>query len=252
MPIHLKLDSGMNRLGFVQSEISDLIAILKTQPEIYVKSILSHLSVSDIKEEEVFTTGQIDGFISMFTKIEKQLGYPIDKHIANSAAILNYPNSHFDMVRVGIGLFGLIDNNEDLLNVLAFKTQISQIKHLKKGDSLGYGRSFIAEGDKTIGIIPVGYADGLSRKLSNGQWAVVLGGKKAPIIGTICMDMCMIDITELNVSIGDTVDIFGEENSISSMATILETIPYEIISSISSRVHRIYLESSKVLSSFTC
>jgi alanine racemase len=252
IPIHLKLDTGMNRLGFVSDEISDLIAVLKTQPEIYVKSVFSHLAVSDDPAEKSFTLSQIDCFRIMSTEIEKGLGYSFDAHIANSAAILNYPNSHFDMVRVGIGLFGLIDNNVDLVNVLAFKTQISQIKKLKKGDSLGYGRSFVAEGDKTIGIIPVGYADGLSRRLSNGQWAVIVGGVKAPIIGTICMDMCMIDISSLDAKVGDVVEIFGAENSITAMADILETIPYEIISSISTRVHRIYLESSKVLSSFTC
>ena len=203
----------MNRLGFVADEISDLVAVLKTQPEVYVKSVFSHLAVSDDSNEESFTMGQIECFQKMFAKIEKRLGYSFDKHIANSAAILNYPNSQFDMVRVGIGLFGLIDNNEDLVNVLAFKTQISQIKKLKKGDSLGYGRSFIAEGDKTIGIIPVGYADGLSRKLSNGQWSVIVGGKEAPIIGTICMDMCMIDISSMETSVGDVVEIFGAEKS---------------------------------------
>ena len=147
------------------------------------------------------------------------------------------------MVRLGIGLFGLVDKkNKELENVLSLSTQISQIKTVKAGESVGYGRTYIATHDHRIGIIPVGYADGLRRGLSQGNWQVIINGKKAPIVGNICTDMCMINLEGINAKTGDDVLIFGDDNSIFDMATNLKTIPYEIIGGISSRVHRVYID----------
>lgn len=242
-PIHLKLESGLNRLGFTKSDLNELISILKTQPEVFIKSAFSHFSVADTKGEEAFTNQQIEDFEEVTSSLLKQLNYSFDRHISNSAATLNYPKSHFEMIRLGIGLYGLLKEHKLALeNVLSFHTQISQIKELKAGDSVGYGRSFIADAKKRIAIVPVGYADGLNRKLGHGNWSFIVNGKKVKSVGTICMDMCTIDITEVEAKVGDSVQIFGIENSIFEMADCLETIPYEIISGISSRVHRVYLD----------
>jgi alanine racemase len=241
-PIHLKLDTGMNRLGFVQEDLNELIAHLNAQPEVFVKSVFSHLAAADDPTEEKFTQEQITTFKEFSTHLKTNLGYSFIEHIANSAATLNYPNSHFDMVRLGIGMFGLVDSSADSLeDVLTFGTQVSQIKKISKGSSIGYGRSFIAETNMKIAIIPVGYADGLRRELSQGKWSLIINGQRAPIVGNICMDMCMVDVSNLKCRVGDDVQIFGKQNSIVSMAKLLHTIPYEIISSISNRVHRVYL-----------
>ncbi|MCG8574019.1 MAG: alanine racemase [Flavobacteriales bacterium] len=242
-PIHIKLNTGMNRLGFNEDELAELISVLQTQPEVYVKSIFSHLSSADDTRESEFTFGQIRKFEIMSGMIKDQLGYPVIRHIANSAATLNYRQSHFDMIRMGIGLFGLVDaKNKSLENALSLKSRISQINLVKQGESVGYGRSFIAEEDMTIGVVPIGYADGLRRELSKGVWSVIINGKNAPIVGNICMDMCMVDLSRIDAKRGDDVLVFGKENSIYEMAQLLNTIPYEIISSISSRVFRIYLD----------
>jgi len=241
-PIHLKLDTGMNRLGFVKDDLNELIAHLNAQPEVFVKSIFSHLSVADDLSETVFTEQQIDIFKNHSNYLKASLGYSYLEHIANSAGTLNYPSSHFDMVRLGIGMHGLIyAYNEELEEVMSFETQISQVKQISQGDSVGYGRTFVSKGSMEIAIIPVGYADGLRRELSQGKWSFIIKGQQAPIIGNICMDMCMVDVSDLNCQAGDSVQIFGKHNSVIEMAKILHTIPYEIISSISSRVHRVYL-----------
>jgi alanine racemase len=241
--IHLKLDTGMNRLGFVQNDLDELIDILLTQPEVHVKSVFSHLAVADDRNELEFTYGQIRLFEIMSGKLKEELGYSFDRHLANSAAALNFSHSHFDMIRLGIGLYGLMGAyKEELENVLTFTTQISQIKELQAGDSVGYGRTFIANSNTRIGIIPVGYADGLRRGLSRGNWSVIHNGKPLKIIGNICMDMCMIDLTGIDANVGDKIQIFGNENTIFEMAKNLYTIPYEIIAGISSRVHRVYLD----------
>lgn len=242
-PIHIKLDTGMNRLGFIQTDLGDLISTLSTQPEVHVKSAFSHLAVADDKNENEFTYSQIRLFEIMTGKLKDGIGYSFDRHLANSAAALNFSHSHFDMIRVGIGLYGLLSGYQsELENVLTFTTQISQIKNLKPGDSVGYGRTFVADKEMQIAIIPVGYADGLRRGLSRGNWSVIINGKSANVLGNICMDMCMIDLSGVKAQVGDKVQIFGEENSIFEMAKNLYTIPYEIISAISTRVHRVYLD----------
>lgn len=242
-PIHLKLDTGMNRLGFVETEINELIAQLNAQPEVYVKSVFSHLSVADNTLESEFTLNQIKNFKSITKRLRSGLGYSFLEHIANSAATINYSESHFDMVRLGIGMYGLLENfSNELEQALSFQTQISQLKFITKNESVGYGRVFKAKLDTTIAIIPVGYADGLRRELSQGKWAFLINGQSAPIIGNICMDMCMVDVTNIDCKSGDSVEIFGQKNNVFQMAKTLNTIPYEIISSISNRVHRVYLE----------
>jgi alanine racemase len=241
-PIHLKLDTGMNRLGFVKDDLNELIAHLKAQPEVFVKSVFSHLAVADDLSETKFTEQQISTFKNYSHHLKSNLGYSFLEHIANSAATLNYPDSHFDMVRLGIGMHGLIYAYKDELEeVMSFETQISQVKQISQGDSVGYGRTFVAEGTMEIATIPVGYADGLRRELSQGKWSFIVKGQRTPIIGNICMDMCMVDVSGLNCHAGDSVQIFGKHNSVTEMAKILQTIPYEIISSISNRVHRVYL-----------
>ncbi len=241
-PIHLKMDTGMNRLGFVQEDIQELIQLLNTQPEVFVKTSFSHLAASDDTNESNFTFGQIRTFEIMTGALRKGIGYDFKKHIANSSGTLNYPQAHFDMIRLGIGLYGLMaERRKDLENVLTLKSQISQIKYLKEGDTVGYGRKFVAQKEGEIGVIPVGYADGLRRTLSKGNWYFIINGQKAPVVGQICMDMCMVDLEGIEAKVGESVQIFGEGNSVFDMAQELYTIPYEIISSISTRVHRLYL-----------
>ena len=242
-PIHIKLETGMNRLGFKQNEITELIAFLKAQPEVYVKSVFSHLAVADDLNEQEFTHQQIAIFKTTVKALKNQLGYNFIKHIANSEATLNYTQSHFDMVRIGIGLYGLMNSQKNNLEqVISFDSQVSQISHLKKGESVGYGRAFVSDRDKIIAVIPIGYADGLRRQLSQGQWQLLINDNLVPIVGNICMDMCMVDVSNIKVKIGDNVQIFGPKNSVFEMSKTLNTIPYEIISSISSRVHRVYIE----------
>lgn len=243
-PIHIKLETGMNRLGFKSEQIGDLISVINTQPEVYIKSVFSHLSVADDSNEIEFTQGQLNAFKTLSEEIKKGVGYDFIRHIANSAGAYNYPEAHFDMVRLGIGLFGLLENNPQspLENVISLVSQVSQIKVIEPGESVGYGRTFKPDSTTQIGIVPVGYSDGLRRALGNRKWEVLIQGKKYPIVGNVCMDMCMVELGDDPVEPGDDVLIFGSENSIFDMSVLLETIPYEIISSISARVHRVYIE----------
>ena len=243
-PVHVKLDTGMNRLGFRAEELNELLGMLTTQPEVYVRSVFSHLSVADVSNEEEYTANQISTFNKLAAIISQELGYSFIKHLANSAGAYNYPTTHFDMVRLGIGLFGLMKDHKQLgfEDVLVLHSQISQLRTIKTGESVGYSRSYKADEDTTIGVIPVGYSDGLRRRLGNGNWAIKIGDKKYPIIGNICMDMCMVDLQNDPIKVGAEVELFGAENSVFQMSAILNTIPYEVISGISSRVQRIYLE----------
>ena len=242
-PVHIKLDTGMNRLGFLEDNLPELIDTLLTQPEVYVKTAFSHLAVADDPGEKEYSYNQIRKFSIMTGLMKDRLGYHFDLHLANSAGAVNFDRAEYDMIRVGIGIFGLMDrNNKELENVLSLTTQVSQIKTVQAGESVGYGRNYNATHDHPIGIIPVGYADGLRRGLSQGKWSVIIHGKKAPIIGNICMDMCMINLEGIPARVGDEVEVFGSENSVFEMAENLYTIPYEIIAGISSRVHRVYVE----------
>lgn len=243
-PIHIKLDTGMKRLGFHPSEVQQLMEILSAQPEVRVKSVYSHLADADnIKSD--FTTQQIDLFTMLSEQMEKALNYSFLKHLLNSEGIANFPTAQFDMVRLGIGLFGLSANKEfaqRLKPVIEWTSSISQMKWVQKGESIGYGQSFVAPKNMLIGTIPIGYADGFKRSLSNGKGCVYIQGVSCSVVGRVCMDMIMVDLGTLNVDAKTSVEIIGEHQSLSDFAKACDTIGYEILTSISPRVHRIYSE----------
>ena len=240
-PIHLKFDTGMNRLGFYESEIPELISLILSQPEIKVEGLFSHLASSENQDDDDFTLQQFSCFDKIFNAVQKQFSYPIIKHLLNTAGIERFPNQAYDMVRLGLGLYG-ISKKEGVKPIVSLTTKISQIKKLSKGASIGYGRKNKALKDTTIGIIPIGYADGYSRLFSNGVGKVFINGLSVPTIGNICMDMTIIDLSNTNANEGDQVEIFGSNIDITKMATDINTIPYEILTSISERVKKIYLE----------
>ncbi|MGM0407807.1 MAG: alanine racemase, partial [Bacteroidota bacterium] len=242
-PIHLKLDTGMHRLGFMEYEINQLIDELKEQNFIKVKSVFSHLAASDEDMHDFFTREQVQLFDTMSKKIVKALKYPVLMHIANSAGIERFPEAQLDMVRLGIGLYGISAvNQEQLATVSTLKSTVIQVKQVKQDETIGYSRNATAHKDMTIAIVPVGYADGLNRKLGNGRGKLFINGFLVPIVGNVCMDMCMVDITGCNVHEGDEVIVFGKEQSVIDLANTLETIPYEIFTSVSSRVKRVYYQ----------
>jgi len=250
VPIHLKIDTGMHRLGFDPSEADSLIKRLKKNPELRVQSVFSHLAASEDPAEDDFTRSQIGCLKSTADKIQTGLGYPFLVHILNSAGITRFPDAQMGMVRLGIGLYGVGFNEEEqrnLRNVSTLKTIISQIKQVKAGDTIGYNRKGVALEDRVIAILPIGYADGFSRRLGNGAGKVMINGFPAMTIGNISMDTCMVDITELFASPdslaiheGDEVIIFGDVYPIAQLARNLGTIPYEILTGISRRVKRVY------------
>jgi alanine racemase len=239
-PVHIKLDSGMNRLGFKKNEIDQLRTTIQSN-NIKIISIYSHLAASEDPNEKEFTINQISSFKHLSGSLIKSLNYTPLQHISNTSGIINYPEANFDMVRLGIGLYGFANLESEtakLKNVCNLKTKISQIHILEKGESVGYNRKFIAEKDSKIGIIPIGYADGLQRNLSNNIGSVYIKHRKIPIVGTVCMDMTMIDLTGIDCSEGDEVIIFNHQTHILEFAKKTSTISYEILTSISQRVER--------------
>ena len=244
-PIHLKLDTGMHRLGFEEKDITHLLEKLKQYKQLQVKSIFSHLVASDDKALDDFTQLQIALFDKLSKQIAQSLSYPVMRHICNSGGISRFPQAHFDMVRLGIGLYGVGINDAEqkqLLNVSSLKTTISQIKHLQAGDTVGYNRKGKITKPTTIATLPIGYADGLNRKLGNGTGQVYIHNKPAPIIGNVCMDMCMADITGINANEGDEVIVFNSAETLNNLANTLGTISYEVLTSVSARVKRVYLQ----------
>ncbi len=245
-PIHLKLDTGMHRLGFVESEVAELCDALAATPQIKVATIFSHLNCADMPEMDDYTRGQIARYDRMSGAIAASLPYPVIRHTANSAAIERFPEAQFDMCRLGLGLYGFGWRHDAALRPVAtLKTRIVQIKHLAAGECVGYGRKGELERESVTATIPVGYADGLNRRLGCGRWSMLVAGRRAPIVGRICMDSCMIDVTDIpEVKEGDEVLIFSPAagNDAEAMAEVLDTIPYEIMTSVSSRVKRIYLK----------
>jgi alanine racemase len=250
VPVHLKIDTGMHRLGFDFSEIDILIKRLKKNPELCVQSVFSHLAASEDPAEDDFTKKQIESLRVTAERIQTGLGYPFLVHILNSAGITRFPEAQMGMVRLGIGLYGVGFNEEEqrnLRNVSTLKTIISQIKRVKAGDTIGYNRKGVAQTDRVIAVIPIGYADGFNRRLGNGIGKVMIKGVAAKTIGNISMDTCMVDITKQvgspdapAISEGDEVIVFGEAYSINQLANDLGTIPYEILTGISRRVKRVY------------
>ena len=244
-PVHIKIDSGMHRLGFMTDELKELEDFLKDCPYVKVKSIYSHLAAADDPSCDEFTEGQVSLFKNNADRLSEAIGYRPMYHILNSAGIERFPQYQFDMVRLGIGIYGVsaIPGNE-LAPVASFKCKVLQVKTLAPSDgTIGYGRhGKIAPEGTTIATIPVGYADGVDRHLSCGKGRFSINGHRVPTIGNICMDMSMLDVTGLDVKVGDTVTIFGEDPTITELATVLGTIPYEILTSVPRRIERIIVK----------
>lgn len=244
-PVHLKIDTGMKRLGFETEDILRVCEILQAQPEIRIKSVYSHLSDADNRRDKRFSQHQIQKFHQATHLLSHHLNYHFDRHILNSEGIANYPDAQFDMVRLGIGMYGISSNpmvKSKLQPVLRWMSAVSQVKHLKKGESVGYNRTFIAEKETKIAIVPVGYADGFRRSLGNGKGGVYIHETFCPTVGRVCMDMIMVDVTKLHCKEGDRVEIIGKKQPIEKFAAQMDTIVYEVMTSISKRVHRVYLE----------
>jgi alanine racemase len=242
-PIHLKIDTGMHRLGFEEEQLSELIAILKSNETIQIKSILSHLATSDDLKHDAFAQSQIALFEQLSTQLITELKIKPIRHILNTSGISNYPDAQYDMVRLGIGLYGISNDEEEqkfLENVGTLKSVISQIRTIEAGESVGYGRRFMAEKTTKIATIPIGYADGIRRSWGNEVGYVVINGQEAKIVGSVCMDMLMVNVTEIDCKEGQSVIIFGENPTVNLMAKALNTIPYEILTGISQRVKRVF------------
>jgi alanine racemase len=243
--IHIELETGMNRLGFSKEEIPELLLRVKASSHLQIASVFSHLAASEDKAYDDFTKEQVKNFEAMSKTLCDAFDYKILRHILNSNGITRHTKAQFDMVRLGIGLYGIDSSHKvegKLMNVSSLKTTVSQIKHVKKGDTVGYGRVGKVSKDKTIATVGIGYADGLSRKLSNKVGRMLVGGKLVPIIGNVCMDMTMLDVTGVDVQEGDEVVVFGNNPTVEEIAEAAETIPYEILTGISSRVKRVYFQ----------
>ena len=243
-PVHLKVDTGMKRLGFdKQEEVKKVADYIRMRDTMYIRSVFSHLAVSDDPENDHFTQLQFGQFMEYCTIVTGLFEYKILRHILNSSGIERFPEMELDMVRLGIGLYGASPNiQNELRNVATLKTTISQIRTVEAGETIGYGRKGIAGHQMKIAVLPIGYADGLNRRLGNGVGKVLIGGVKVPVVGTICMDMCMVDITGITTSEGDRAIIFGEDLPLNEVAATLGTISYEILTSIGQRVKRVYFK----------
>jgi alanine racemase len=244
-PVHIKLDTGMRRLGFERKDIDELCNRLKSTSVLKIQSVFSHLAASDSALHDDFTNAQAKAFIEGCEKIQQITGYSFLRHIANTSAIHRHKNMQFDMIRLGIGLYGVdADQNiqQQLKNVTTLKTTISQIKKIKAGESVGYSRKGVATKDSVIATVRIGYADGYPRLLSNGVGKMKLHNSLVPVIGNVCMDMTMLDITGVDAQEGDEVIVFGANLPVSELAALAQSIPYEILTGISQRVKRVYFE----------
>lgn len=243
--IHIKLDTGMHRLGFDEQDLPSLTTLIKQYPKLKIRSIFSHLAAAEDPDEDEFTRSQIAKFEKMSRYLIDHFDYPILRHILNSAGISRFPESQYDMVRLGIGLYGFSSVPQDkkhLQNTVTLKTVVTQVKKIPANETIGYNRAYKTFQESQIAIIPIGYADGFPRELGNGIGKVFIAGHLAPIVGKICMDMCMVDITGLSVQEGDEVTIYGDINPIDKVAASIHRIPYELLTSISKRVQRIYIK----------
>ncbi len=240
-PIHLKFNTGLYRLGFSNLDIPKISKSLKNTNSIKVRSLLSHLAASEDLKEKNFTLNQIKNFTSVADEFYKIVGCKPMLHILNTSGVLNYPNAQFDMVRIGIGLFGFSNNEHtyNLKNSHNLKSIISQIHSLEKGTTVGYNRAFITEKNCKVATIPIGHADGLPRSLGNENGFVVINNEKAKIIGNVCMDMIMVNITDIKCNEGDEVIIFNNQKMIERIANASNTIVYEVLTNISRRVKKV-------------
>ena len=235
----------MHRLGFEENDTGELIKLIKANSRLYVQSILTHLAASDDHTQKEFSEQQIQAFTRISDAMIANLGYNVLRHVLNTAGITAFPHAQFDMVRLGIGLYGISPDEAEqphLENVSTMKSSISQIKLIKKGNTIGYGRSGKAKQEMKLATIPIGYADGLSRHLGNGRGHLMIEKKLVPVVGNVCMDMCMVDVSGLDVKEGDEVTVFGKERSINDLAIEMDTIPYEVLTGISKRVKRVYFQ----------
>ena len=241
-PVHLKLNTGMNRSGLDPEDLSALLKFFETKRKVIIRSMFSHLAGSDEARHDEYTLFQINRFIEMTKEVQARFDYPIIRHILNSAGIERFGQYAFDMVRLGIGLHGISAVGAPLWPVSSFKTYIAAVRQVKGDQTVGYGRKGVLGRDTRIAVIPVGYADGLDRHLSCGVGEVWIGGQRVPIVGNICMDACMVDITDTDAQVGDEVEIFGKHILVTELSDKLGTIPYEILTSVSHRVKRIYFK----------
>ena len=240
-PVHIKIDTGMHRLGFMPEDVEILTKRIRNLECLRIVSVFSHLAASDDPGLDDFTYHQVEVFLKAVKMIQDNVGYKFLRHILNSSGIARFPQYQFEMVRLGIGMYG-VGHFEGLDLKIAghFKTRISQIKLIRAGEPVGYGCADVSENDRVIAILPAGYADGLNRKLGNSKGSLFIKNSRVPIIGNVCMDMCMADITGLKAEEGDEAEIFGEKISINEIAEICQTIPYEILTSIPRRVKRVF------------
>ena len=243
-PVHIKLETGMNRLGFSSdADIRELAQIISMSKQLRVASVFSHLAGSDEEQHDAFTLSQTELFQKRASLITEKLDYKVLRHLLNSAGIERFAPFQFEMVRLGIGLYGVSAiQNKNIQTIGCLKTTVSQVKQIPAGETVGYGRRGKTERNSEIAVLPIGYADGYDRRLSNGVGRVFVRGQFAPIIGTICMDMCMVDVTGMNVQEGDEVEIIGDHVKLTDVARWIGTIPYEVLTSISQRVKRVYLQ----------
>lgn len=242
-PIHLKFNTGLNRLGLSECDIDSVLNTINNTASVKTVSILSHLAASEDLNEREFTLQQINCFKRIQSSISKRLDYKPTIHMCNTSGILNYPEAHFDMVRSGIGLFGYGNDSrykEDLIPIATLKTSISQIHTIHKGDSLGYNRKFIAKKTMRTATLPLGHADGLSRIYGKQKGYVFINNVKAKILGNTCMDMIMVDVTNINCKEGDEVIVFGKNHSAEDLAESAGTISYELLTGVSQRVKRVF------------
>ncbi len=241
--VHIKFDTGMRRLGFSESELNELVVRLNNSRDLRVASVFSHLAASDESEHDEYTRQQIRLFTALCDQMREHIRYPFLRHILNSSGILRFPDAQMEMVRLGIGLYGISgseDQQKHFRNVSTLRTTISQLRNAEAGSTIGYSRKGKAESNMTIATVPIGYADGLSRVLSRGRGKMYVNGKAAPIVGNVCMDMCMIDVTGIQCKEGDDVIVFDSIETVNALAHDMGTIPYEVLTSISPRVKRIY------------
>lgn len=240
VPVHIKIDSGMHRLGFYREELPQLIERLHSTRAVRVASVFSHLAGSDEEQFDSFTLQQIGYYKLCADTLQAELGYPVIKHICNSAGIERFTPYQFDMCRLGIGLYGISFNGNHLRNVCSLQTTILSVKTVRAGETIGYGRHTTLTEDRQIAVIPIGYADGFDRRFSNYGGEVIVRGKRCPVVGNVCMDQAMVDVTGADAHVGDPVEVFGERLPLQELSDRLGTIPYEVLTSVSRRVQRVY------------
>ena len=240
VPVHIKIDSGMHRLGFYREQMPELLERLQSTRAVRVASVFSHLAGSDEQQFDTFTLQQIGYYKLCADALQAELGYPIIKHICNSAGIERFTPYQFDMCRLGIGLYGISFDGNRLRSVCSLQTTILSVKTVSAGESIGYGRPTTLREDRQIAVIPIGYADGFDRRFSNYGGEVIVRGRRCPVVGNVCMDQAMVDVTGTDAHVGDIVEVFGDRLPLQELSDRLGTIPYEVLTSVSRRVQRVY------------